>query len=184
MKTNKRIKTLQNSPKTVFSSRELRNLWEMDKDWFKTTVKRMVDNGVLERLSRGYYLFGSDLNPFELANLITTPSYVSFNSALRYFDINFQSSNTIFSTASISYERNIAGYIFKYHKIKDEILFNDKGIKTDSGVTLALPERAILDSFYHNFPLNIDRSEKINKKYLIELSKMYPKFVQDKAKNF
>lgn len=184
MKNSNRIKILQNSPKTVFSSRELRNLWGMDEDWFRTTVKRMVDDGTLSRLDRGYYLFGSDLNPFELANTISAPSYISFNSALRYFDINFQASKTIFSAASISYEKNIAGYTFKYHKIKDEILFNLEGIKTDSGVTTALPERAILDGMYYGFNLNIDRPDKINKKYLIELSEIYPDHVKRKAKIF
>ncbi len=184
MNYNERIKTLQNSEKNVFSASDLRRLWKMDKDWFRTAAKRMVDSGILQRLSNGYYLFGSKMNPLELANTVIKPSYVSYDSALRYFDINFQERKIIFSSAAISYEKNIAEYKLKYHKIKDDIFFNLNGIKNISGIAIASPERAILDGMYQGFLLNIDRTDKINKEYLIELSKLYPKFVQNKAQNF
>ncbi len=184
MNYNERIKALQNSEKSVFSASDLRRLWNMDKDWFRTAVKRMVDGGILHRLSNGYYLFGSALDPFELASTVIRPSYISLDSALRYFDVNFQEQKTIFSSAAISYEKDVAGYKLKYHKIKDEILFNLNGVKNISNITIASPERAILDGMYHGFLLNIDRADKINKEYLIELSKFYPKFVQNKAQNF
>ncbi len=184
MNNSQRIKTLQESEKNVFSARNLRQLWKIDQKWFGTTVKRMVDNGILTRIGRGYYLFGKDLNPLQLANTIIEPSYVSLDSALRHFNVNFQVSQTIDSVASISYKTEMAGYVFQYHKIKDSILFDLRGVKRDSGISVASPERAILDGFYYGLLLNIDRPQKINKTYLDELSKIYPDFVQEKAKAF
>ncbi len=184
MNNSQRIKMLQESEKNVFSARNLRQLWETDQEWFSTIVKRMVDSGILTRISRGYYLFGKDLDPLQLANTIVEVSYVSFNSALRHFDINFQASRIVYSAALISHKINMAGYIFYYHKIKNNILFDLRGVKRDSGVSIASPERALLDAFYHGMLLNIDRPYKINKAYLDELSKIYPEFVQKKAEIF
>jgi len=50
------------------------------------------------------------------------------------------------------------------------------------GVTMALPERAILDSFYFGYLPDIDDPSKLNKTLLSKLSVLYPKTVQKKVK--
>jgi len=182
MSSDKKIKQLIDTDKTVFSASDLRGIWGIEQDWFKTVVKRMVDQGVLTRLSRGYYSLKNDFDPYELANTTVTPSYVSFNSALRYFDISFQTQKTISSAASLTHTKKIAGYTFEYHKLKEELLFNLEGIKSKQNVTVAVPERAILDSFYLSFLPNLDREDKINVTRLKKLMKFYPKETQKKTK--
>lgn len=180
---NQRIKQLIDTNKTVFSSADLRGIWNMQQDWFKTIVKRMVDQGLLNRLDTGYYSLRDDFDPYELANTIVTPSYISFTSALYYFDVSFQVQQTISSAANLTYHKEIGDYNFHYHKIKEDLLFNLSGIKTRENITIATPERAILDSYYLNMLPNIDRKNKINKSRLEDLAQFYPKTVQIKAED-
>jgi len=183
MKKSERIKKLKNCEKNIFSSSDLKKLWDLDEDWSSKVIQRFTDSGILTRLARGIYSFGDEIDPFELANTVVTPSYVSFNSALRYWDIAFQAEKTISSAASYSAEKEIAGYTLKYHKIKDELLYNLEGVKQDHGVSVAEPERAVLDCFYLGILPNLDREEKINKTRLKELAEFYPGSVQNKVKN-
>lgn len=183
MKKANRIKKLKNAEKSIFSTDDLKDLWDMRANWSSTVIKRFTDSGILTKLARGIYSFGDEVDPFELANTAITPSYISFNSALRYWDIAFQAEKTISSAASYSAEKEIAGYTLKYHKLKDELLYNLEGIKQDEGIGVAEPERAVLDCFYLGILPNLDREEKINKTRLKELAEFYPKTVQDKAKS-
>jgi len=178
-----RIKKLKNADKSIFSTDDLKDLWNMRGNWTTTVVKRLTDNGILTKLARGIYSFGDEIDPFELANTAINPSYVSFNSSLRYWDIAFQAEKTISSAASYTAEKEITGYTLRYHKIKDELLYNLEGIKQDEGVSVAEPERAILDCFYLGILPNLDREEKINKTRLKELADFYPGSVQDKVNN-
>ncbi len=50
------------------------------------------------------------------------------------------------------------------------------------GVAMALPERAILDSFYYGYLPDIDDPSKLNKTFLEKLSALYPKTVQKKMR--
>lgn len=183
MKKAEQIKKMKNAEKSIFSSDDLKKLWDLEENWSSKVIKRFTDNGILTKLARGIYSFGDEINPFELANTAITPSYISFNSALRYWDIAFQAEKTISSAASYSAEKEIAGYTLKYHKIKDELLYNLEGIKQDEGISAAEPERAVLDCFYLGVLPNLDREEKINKTRLKELADFYPESVQDKAKS-
>lgn len=178
-----RIKKLKNADKSIFSTDDLKDLWNMRGNWTTTVVKRFTDNGILTKLGRGIYSFGDEIDPFELANTAITPSYISFNSALRYWDIAFQAEKTISSAASYTAEKKIAGYTLKYHKIKDELLYNLEGIKQDGGISVAEPERAILDCLYLGILPNLDREEKINKTRLKGLANLYPESVQEEVNN-
>ncbi len=183
MTNAQRLKILNNSGKTVFTSKDLRSLWEINPQTAKVIIGRMVKQDLLIKLSKGYYALDENFSIYELANLVVSPSYVSFDSALAYHGVCFQASNTINSVALLNYQKKIKGYKLKYYSMKKSLFFNLEGIKYKKNVAMASPERAILDSFYFGLLPNIDNWEKVNLSYLKQLSLNYPKTIKKKIKN-
>ncbi len=181
MTNAQRLKILNNSGKTVFSSKNLRSLWDISPQTAKVVIKRMVKQELLIKLAKGYYALNKDFNIYELANLVIAPSYVSFSSALFYHGVSFQVSDTISSVALFNYQKKIKGYNLKYYSMKKSLFFNLEGIRYRKNLAIASPERAILDSFYFGLLPNIDNWEKVNPTYLKQLLPNYPKTVRKKA---
>lgn len=184
MTISERLKILNQSQKTVFRLRDLKDLWGDKELNAKIAAKRMTEKNLFYRISKGYYALDKDYNLYELANLIVSPSYVSFNSALFYHNVCFQMRKTIDSVALFNYKKKIQKTVFQYFAMKRDLFFNLEGIVFRDKVSLALPERAILDCFYFGFLPSIDAEEKINFNYLKELSIIYPKSVQKKIERF
>lgn len=179
---SQRLKILSDSKKTVFRTEDLREIWQDDGRTTVIAAGRMVNAGLILRLATGYYALNEEYNIYELANLLVSPSYVSFNSALFFAGVCFQISDVIESAAGIYRMKTIGGRAFKYHALKKEILYNTDGINMKNNISIAGPERAILDTFYFGLHPNIDDRERINRTYLKRLSEIYPKSVRDKIK--
>ena len=142
----------------------------------------MTQKKLLNRISPGYYTLSLSYNIYELANLIMTPSYITGNTALFLSGINFQYRTVIESASLLNYKKKIKGNEYLFRSMKKELLFNIQGILHNKLPAIACPERAILDLLYWNLLPDIDRPEKINLSLLTELSSLYPKTVQIKAK--
>lgn len=181
MTNAQRLKILTDSGKTVFSSKNLRSLWNISPNNAKIVSKRMVEKGLIMRIAKGYYALNKDFNINELASLIISPSYVSFNTALFYWGVSFQTSNIISSVSPLNYQKKIEGRIFRYYAMKKSLFFNLEGINYKNNLAIARPERAVLDSFYFGLLPNIDNFDKLNQSYLKKLSFFYPKTVQKKC---
>lgn len=177
----KRLKILGDTRRTVFSASGLRDLWQDKVETAKAAAKRMVKKGALVKLAKGYYSLRKDFDIWELANLVISPSYISLNSALFYRGVSFQAMGRVTSVATLNYEREIGDYLFKYYAMKDTLFFNLEGVDYRGGVSIARPERAILDCFYFGILPNIDNPEKIKKSYLRKISTFYPKTVRERA---
>ncbi|MBI3013061.1 MAG: hypothetical protein HYY63_05485 [Elusimicrobia bacterium] len=184
MNNSQRIKILMESGRTVFTPVDLRLLWQESAQNSKVSALRMVSRGLIVRVANGYYAINDKYNPYELANRIVTPSYVSFHSALKVGGISFQNRTEIGSVSTINYRKKVRGFVYTYAAMKDSLFFMSDGVVKRDGVTISLPERAILDSFYFGFLPDVDNAEKINGEYLIKLSLLYPKTVQKKIKAF
>lgn len=184
MDNAQRLKILLNSGKTAFSSKNLQSLWGASPQTTKIIAKRMVDKNLIARIDRGYYSLDEEINIYELANLIISPSYVSLNSSLFYHGISFQISNIITSVALLSYQRKVRKLTFKYYALKSSLFLNLEGINYKDNLTIAKPERAILDCFYFGLLPNIDNSDNLNIGYLKSVSLLYPKKVQEKIGRF
>lgn len=182
MNSVRRLRILLESGKTTFTSRNLENLWDSGPRYTKIIAKRMTDKGLIFRSGRGYYSLNRDINIYELANLIVQPSYLSLHSALFYHNISFQSSNTVTSVSLINHEKKVEKKIFKYFSMKETLFFNLEGIKYKNNISIALPERALLDSLYFGYLPNVDNIEKLNLTYLKKLAVHYPKSVRAKVK--
>ncbi len=182
MNHSERLKILMESGRTVFTPLDLRMLWRANTLNAKISAVRMVEKGLMTRLATGFYALNDRYNRYELANRIVTPSYVSLQSALFYAGINFQARQEIGSVALRSHQKKVGDTLYTYVTLKKKLFFNSDGIVMREGVSMALPERAVLDSFYFGYLPDIDDADKLNKTYLAKLILMYPKTVQKKAK--
>ncbi len=182
MNNSERLKILVESGRTVFTPLDLRLLWKSSSLNSKMSAVRMVERKLIARLATGFYVLNDRYNRYELANRMLTPSYVSFQSALFYAKINFQAREEIGSVALRDHQKKVGGTLYTYKSMKKTLFFNFEGVTQREGVWLALPERAILDSFYFGYLPDIDDPSKLNKTFLKKLSARYPNTVQKKAK--
>jgi len=182
MTNAQRLKILIDTGKTVFSSKNIQSLWKGSPEAAKIALKRMVERQLVIKLAKGYYALSENFDIYELANLIISPSYISFNSALFYHGISFQTSDIVTSVGLLSYQKKIKKVTFQYYAMKESLFFNLEGIGYKNNLAIALPERAILDSFYFGLLPNIDNFDKISINHLRKLSVYYPKVVSRKLK--
>ncbi len=184
MNASTRLKILMSSGRTVFRPQDLRVLWKDSALTAKISAARMVERKLILRLAKGYYAIDENYDTRALANLVITPSYVSFNSALASAGINFQQRKSIDSVALLSYRRKIQSITYAYYSIKKELFFHQEGIITKNNVSIACPERAILDSLYFGFMPDIDTPDRLDRSYLKQLCGIFPLTVQKKARKF
>ncbi len=183
MNNSERLKILMESGRSIFTPLDMRLLWQMNALSAKISAVRMVENGLMMRLANGYYALNDRYNPYELANRLVSPSYVSFQASLFHAGINFQARREIGSVATRDRQRKVGDVLYTYAAMKKELFFGMEGVVTREGVSIASPERAILDSFYFGYLPDIDDAGKLNKTTLAKLSAGYPKTVQKKVKN-
>ena len=121
--------------------------------------RRLVEwqqKGYLVKVKRGYYCFGErnrgEQFLYFAANKIYSPSYISFENALAYYNLIPEGVFTITSATT----KNTANYVstignFNYKHIKPTLFFGYKLLKEKNiTIKIAEPEKVILDYFYLN----------------------------------
>ena len=113
------------------------------------TLKRLAGAGLLRRIRHGLWATDLNLDPLLLPEYLTAPlpSYVSFQSALFLHGMISQIPNVIY-VASLAQTRKVRSGLgtFSIHQLAPTF-FGGYEIAT-SGVCLATPEKALLDSVY------------------------------------
>ena len=73
----------------LFNGKTLRDISEIkNKASFSTVINRLLSSKILLRLEKDKYLVKNRVaNPFNLANLLYSPSYISFETALNFYGI-------------------------------------------------------------------------------------------------
>ncbi len=127
-----------------------------------SNINYYISNGELKRLAKGIYTLDENFSKFELANKLRRPSYISFYTILQKEGIVFQPYDTIYLASNRSEEIHISGFHFKYRKLKDDILYNLKGVEEKNNVVMATPERALLDKIYLDGEEHFDNLKNIN----------------------
>ncbi|MCF6357892.1 MAG: hypothetical protein L3J54_08810 [Draconibacterium sp.] len=148
----------------VFSIKDIRK-WYSD-----FNSRRLVEwqkKSYIVKIRRGYYCFSERERGehfiFFAANKIYSPSYISLQSALTWYNLIPEG---VFITSSVT-TKNTAGYDtaignFEYKHLRPDLFFGYK-LVTNSNFTfkIAEPEKVILDYFYLN-PINhIEEIEEI-----------------------
>lgn len=135
----------------VFTPLEFQRIFRVSYNNSKSFISRNVKRDLIVKLKNGLYaLTGTEVPKFLIANKLYAPSYVSFETALSYYNIIPEAVYTIFSAttkASREFEAGESRYIF--HRIKRKAFFGYLPKKVEDIVVLiAEPEKALLDYLY------------------------------------
>lgn len=123
--------------------------------------------GIIIRLKRGLYETDKNIDPLLLANNIVSPSYISFESALSYYNLIPENVTTItsasFNKRKMKLYKNYFG-TFIYNDIPtsvySDLVVNDTSKKY--GFLIATKEKALLDMLYKTSPVkNINEIEQL-----------------------
>jgi predicted transcriptional regulator of viral defense system len=110
-------------------------------------LHRLVGRGVLARIRRGIYRVSINiLDRAILANVLYTPSYLSFESALSRYGILSQIPYSI-TMATIRRSKKVIldGTAVEYRQLRKDLFF---GYHLEKGLDIAEPEKAFLDALY------------------------------------
>ena len=180
--TNKII----NSSFVLFDNKTLKDIFEIEKNvTFFAVLKKIVDNKILIKIERGKYLLNNkDIKTFNIANLLYSPSYISFETALNFHGILSQFPYEITSaTAKKTMNKKVNDVSYSYIHLKNDLFF---GYAKKNNSLIADPEKALLDQIYLSLKgfrkINIDEYDFsiIKKGKLKEYYMKYPKTKQNK----
>ena len=161
----------------------------------KVTASRYIKQGILLRFKKNLYLLketwdkASLEEKFSLANLGQIPSYISFMTAMDYYEITTQVQRDFFESAAVKRSKEIYldGTIFRYVKVAKN-LYNNFIKKND--FFIATPEKALLDSFYlmsfgrYSFDISSLDETKFNPQEIKRLSRKYPLKTKNMLKKY
>ena len=114
---------------------------------------RYVRKGLFIRLKRNVYIVAERWRNLErtdflvLANFLQVPSYISFLSALVYYEVTTQVPRMVWESASLKRSKlfSVRGAEFRYYKMSGSLY---QGFLNADGVFVAEREKAFLDSIY------------------------------------
>ncbi len=145
----KSIAKILRSPQTVFTFKDIFLIWGSEnKNAAMSAVNYYVKTGQLYHIRRGIYSKDKNYDRLELATRIYTPAYISFETVLGAAGITFQYYDCVFVAAYQSKEIVCGRQKYCFRKIKKEILLNSLGVENKGNYSIAVPERALLDTLY------------------------------------
>ncbi|MFA6037210.1 MAG: hypothetical protein WC748_03685 [Legionellales bacterium] len=141
---------LQNYPRPYLTDLELDTLLDGTSDSRYSKVKRLLAQGRLLHVRRGLYCLPDKqkTHPYELAQYIYGPSYISLESALSFHQLIPEAVYTITSvTSKRSKEFNTPLGVFSYQHLPLEGFYTEVSLNTENGYSffMAKPWKAICD---------------------------------------
>ncbi|MFH1959646.1 MAG: hypothetical protein ABIJ22_04965 [Patescibacteria group bacterium] len=182
-----KIAAIIKTGREVFAAQDLVVIWGYcDERKLYELIKYYVRREEIFVLARGLYaikqyteqeLRGDPQLLMKIANKLVPNSYVSLFTVLRQQGVISQYYDEVYCVASRSVIRRVMGVEFIYKQVKEEVLLNELGIVSQSGVRVASLERAVADMWYVYPKLNLENLERVNKKELRRIVKIYGKKV-------
>lgn len=167
------ILTLYSRPQTVFTLDEISLYFpEIPYENLRSKVRYFTNAGKLKRLHQGVYA-KIEYNPFELANKLYKPSYISFETVLARGGVVFQYYETIFLASYLTRDIEVGEVNIRYRQIKGDILTNPAGVDQKDSYFIATLERAFLDAVYLYRNYHFDNLGTIDWGKVDKLKKMY-----------
>lgn len=156
---------LINANLKLFSSVEFRRVMKASKISAKKLIERYVKKRVFVRFRRALYGLRMNLPSFYLiANNIYKPSYISFETALSYYNMIPEVVHT-YTSATTKTTRNfeVEKQVFSYHKIKKTAFTGYKLLKIENEkVLFAEKEKALADYLYFIFLKRKSWNDRLN----------------------
>lgn len=176
---DKATKILYTKSVSLFSINDAKKVFNIEKDnTLYKLLQRLEKKDIIRRIENGKYLFSFiEVSDFEIANFLTSPSYISLESALSFYGILSQFPYTITSITSKKSKRVIyEDKEYEFIHMKSKYLY---GFFKKNNFLIASPEKALIDELYFIAKkLRIISLEEldltnINKKHLKSIVKKY-----------
>jgi len=174
------------SSKLYFSSSDLVDILQIKSESAKVLASRYTKSGLFVRLKKDFYCLAQNWQNYtieqflRIANLIQVPSYISFMTALSYYEVTTQVQRNFYESAaqkrSINFD--IKGTVFAYYKLKKEYYFD---FSRQADIFISTKEKAFIDAVYlYSFgKYKIDFASldlrKIDKRRIKRIIRVYPK---------
>lgn len=176
---DKATKILYAKRVSLFSINDAKKVFNIEKDnTLYKILQRLEKKDIIRRIENGKYLFSFiEVSDFEIANFLTSPSYISLESALSFYGILSQFPYTITSITSKKSKRVIyEDKEYEFIHMESKYLY---GFFKKNNFLIASPEKALIDELYFIAKkLRIISLEEldltnINKKHLKSIVKKY-----------
>jgi predicted transcriptional regulator of viral defense system len=140
----------------IFSSKLL-EVGEVDRANIQKQLSRWTTAKKVNQLRRGLYILAEpyrqiEPHPFLIANSLISPSYVSMQSALAYYDLIPETVPQVISMTSKFRSKVIESFSgsYRFHHLKDPYFsgFHLVQLDQDQFAYIARPEKALLDLIY------------------------------------
>lgn len=169
-----------NKKNTVFDVNDLSQIIEHTSDQsLRQKIFNYTKRWYIEKIHRWIYKIpNKEVNPFELANKIYSPSYISFFSAMYHYWLIFQANP---SQIDLAYKKsqlvkfNNLDFSIYLRNLKEDILLNNQWLIFKDTYTIASKERAFLDTIYLFSNIYIDNIDILDTQKIIELLPLYRK---------
>ncbi len=159
MKYQEILRIFRNRP--LFESRELDVFFDEAPEQIRARLSRWVAQGKLVQIRRGVYLLPEEfqtvrINPFNVANIIYRPSYISLHTALEFYG---HLPEKVFENESITIHQTRKWHIplgvFSYRSLDQKRFWGyylhssiNNNKPSETAFFIAYPEKALLDLFY------------------------------------
>lgn len=139
--------------KLYFTVEDVTAIWNIQPASARVLCNRYARKGVFLRLKNNFYVLEQNWQNFSpadflrISNFLQVPSYVSFMTALAFYEVTTQIQRNFFESVSLkrSVQFNIKGVAFNFYKLKKGYYFDF--IKQDN-VFIATKEKALIDAVY------------------------------------
>jgi predicted transcriptional regulator of viral defense system len=141
------LKIARDLNKSFFTIADLEKITGLARKSLYVTLKRWVDDGLMERAGQGIYIpAGVDISMETVAAQLYIPNYLSFESALaRYGILNLVPYTLTFATPRKTRNFTLRKQGVEFRQISPRLFF---GYEIRNGINIAIPEKAFLDQLY------------------------------------
>jgi predicted transcriptional regulator of viral defense system len=171
---------LSKSSNTVFSFNDLAYYFGVDKQKLVSKVTYYTKKWYLYKIKRGLYSINKNYNVLELAIKIQKWSYISLETALKKYGINFQYQSEIYVIWYKNEEIIVDSNKIIFKVIKKDVRENFEWIISEDNYMIASKYRAILDTLYLYKEFFFDNLDDIDWWELEKLSKIYNSKILEK----
>ena len=182
---------LNNNKKLILSIEDIAEILSISKESAKVTANRYVKQKLLIRIKKNLYITPVKFDNlkenefFQLANYMQVPSYISFATALSYYNIYTQQLRGVIESAALKRSKifNVNEIGFRFILVKT-IFYT--GFVTENNFFIAAPEKALADTVYlsslgkYNLDFNAVDFGKISKSKVTR----YIKLTNSRTKTF
>lgn len=151
----------------------------------RNLCSRYSQKGIFVRLKKNLYVLDEKWGNYtredfyRISNVLQVPSYISFMSALSFYEVTTQVQRDFFENASLkrSARFDIKGTAFNFYKLQKKYYFD---FIRDKDIFISTKEKAFIDSIYlfsfgkYKIDLSSLDLDKLDKQRVAKIMKLYP----------